>query len=558
MNMSTLLTAGVAALVVLMSIGCKDLSGTPGLPAGTPNPAYYDDSSGAVGLRNGTISRMGGSIPAYLVDAGLLTDELEDEGYHASAGTLLSNGNVIVDPLDERILPEGTYGGTISYGNLQGVRAYANLALHALALYDTAPGVRATQRVLRSELYAMSGYAEILLSDLFCSGVPLSTLDFHQDFTYAPSSRWNQVYQHASVLLDSALQLSPANDSVLNLARVLKGRAQLALGRYAAAADDVALVPNAFQYRLTFKTGPDFTSNYITHTPYGGATVADREGGTGLPYRSSGDPRTTTTVVCLPGSYNCSASDTLMIPTKYAGGTYVPFVVANGIEARLIEAEAALQANSSSAQWLTILNALRTTGTQDTVPTETLVDTLGYTGCTVVGACDAKGFQVSVDYTHLVLLDSTTVTMSGAAYRACPTLNPTGTFDCRNPTVYVYRVSFVVMAHPGTGGVSGLVPLSDPGALLTDANAQLAARIAVLFRERAYWLFLTGHRQGDLRRLLRQYGQYAAFHSQAQVYPSGIYPAPGNGLYGQDFTVPIPTAEYTNPNYHGCLNRDDH
>jgi hypothetical protein len=436
------------------------LAGKPGLPAGTPNPSFYDDSSGAMGFRNATLSALDGAISQYLVDAGSLTDELEDDNYHASTGMLLANGNAIVNPLDERILPEGTSAGTYSYGQLQSVRANANLALHALALYDTAPGTQAIQRVLRGELYAVSGYAEILLADLFCSGVPLSTLDFHQDFTYAPSSRWDQVYRHASVLLDSALQLAPANDSVLNLARVLKGRTQLALGNYAAAADDVALVPTAFQYRLTFETRQ---GRYLV-------TVADREGGNGLPYRSSGDPRTATTIVCLPGSYLCSVSDTLTTPVKYASVGYAPFVVANGIEARLIEAEAALQANPSSAQWLTILNALRTNG---------------------------------------------------------------------------------------TGGVNNLTPLADSGATLT-GTAATAARVAELFHERAYWLFLTGHRQGDLRRLLRQYSQYAAFHSQAQVYPNGRYPAPGNGLYGQDFTVPIPTDEYSNPNYHGCLNRDDH
>ena len=37
-------------------------------------------------------------------------------------------------------------------------------------------------------------------------------------------------------------------------------------------------------------------------------------------------------------------------------------------------------------------------------------------------------------------------------------------------------------------------PLTDPGS--TDA------RVDLLFRERAFWLFLTGHRFGDLRRLM--------------------------------------------------------
>ena len=29
----------------------------------------------------------------------------------------------------------------------------------------------------------------------------------------------------------------------------------------------------------------------------------------------------------------------------------------------------------------------------------------------------------------------------------------------------------------------------------------------MLFRERAFWMYLTGHRLGDMRRLIRQYGR---------------------------------------------------
>jgi len=51
-------------------------------------------------------------------------------------------------------------------------------------------------------------------------------------------------------------------------------------------------------------------------------------------------------------------------------------VLASGVEARLIEAEAALQANPDDGQWLAKLNALRTAGLV-TIPFDTLPDTLG-------------------------------------------------------------------------------------------------------------------------------------------------------------------------------------
>jgi hypothetical protein len=70
-----------------------------------------------------------------------------------------------------------------------------------------------------------------------------------------------------------------------------------------------------------------------------------------------------------------------------------------------------------------------------------------------------------------------------------------------------------------------------------------------MFRERAFWLFLTGHRQGDLRRLIRQYGRNAV-----QVYPTGAYP--GGATYGNDVTAPIPAAErLSNTLFTGCASR---
>lgn len=450
--------------VLLGAVGCNDLTKDPGLPAGTPDPATYNTAAGAVGLRNAAFLYLNAALPTYVMDAGLLSDEFQDPLTGAGQGVILQNGGQLQDPLDERILPEGVsgsasgYNGSGSYAGLQNVRAGANVALGALAKYDTAPGQQTTQHTLRGELFAVQGYAEILLADLFCSGVPLSTLDFGRDFTYAPSSSTTQVYQDALHKLDSALALAPAGDSVQNMAQVLKGRALLALGQYVDAAAAVAGVPVTFQYRTTVQ----FTADGSALQFRGG--ISDREGNNGLPYVSDGDSRTATTMVCTPPNTSCSGT-ALRFPAKYQASGYTSFVVANGIEARLIEAEAQLQpARAPSGPWLATLNQLRES--------------------------------------------------------------------------------------------AGLADTTDPGIGAPDATTAAAARIALLFRERAFWLFATGHRQGDLRRLLRQYGQYTPFQSQQQVYPSGIYSAPGTGLYGSDVNAPIPTTEYANSNYHGCLDRN--
>ena len=92
--------------------------------------------------------------------------------------------------------------------------------------------------------------------------------------------------------------------------------------------------------------------------------------------------------------------------------------------------------------------------------------------------------------------------------------------------------------------VPGLAPLADAGSA--------AARVDQLFRERAFWFFGTGHRVGDLRRLVRQYGR-----SATTVFPTGEWHKGGN--YGGDVTIPIPQAEENNPNVPAgqtCLDRN--
>jgi hypothetical protein len=87
---------------------------------------------------------------------------------------------------------------------------------------------------------------------------------------------------------------------------------------------------------------------------------------------------------------------------------------------------------------------------------------------------------------------------------------------------------------------AGLAPLT--------LQPTVAARVNQLFRERAFWLFATGHRHGDLRRLVRQYGR-----PSASVFPTGAYK---NGLtYGSDVTFTPDAAQLGNPNYTSCTSR---
>jgi hypothetical protein len=92
--------------------------------------------------------------------------------------------------------------------------------------------------------------------------------------------------------------------------------------------------------------------------------------------------------------------------------------------------------------------------------------------------------------------------------------------------------------------VTGLTPLTDPG--------NDPARVDQIFRERAFWFFSTGHRLGDLRRLIRQYTRPAE-----SVFPTGAWHKGGN--YGPDVNIPVPQAEENNPNVpsgNTCLDRN--
>jgi hypothetical protein len=88
--------------------------------------------------------------------------------------------------------------------------------------------------------------------------------------------------------------------------------------------------------------------------------------------------------------------------------------------------------------------------------------------------------------------------------------------------------------------------LGDPG---TDA-----ARLDLVFRERAFWLFGTGHRLGDMRRLI---GRYA--RPPESVFPTGPYyrggfSAPPRGVYGPATSIPFPSQLETpySPAVTGC------
>jgi hypothetical protein len=431
------------------------LVGNGSLPSNLSDPANTRTSAGAMSAYRGTLAQfrgaLGGNIGSsgvgsYVAMSGLLSDELQSAAIGAIGGTGLGMD------LDSRSLPEfsrmdleGTNDSYVAtYSALQKVRGQAREAMGLLHDY-----VPVGSKPLDAHLYALSGYSEVLLAELFCSGVPLSTLNYNGDYTLAAGSSTEEVLVDAGALFDTALTLAGDSARFMNLARVGKARSLLGLGQPTAAAQAVVDVPDDFLYEVSYSSTTGFAATNFAEVPSVGwnYTESDREGGNGLAFRTSGDARTSATAIGTT-MFNV----TLYHPDKYSTDGSSSIVLASGVEARLIEAEAALHAGDVPT-WLAKLNHLR-----ETAITPALADT----------------------------------------------------------------------ADPGTPD----------------------ARIDLLFRERAFWLFLTGQRQGDLRRLVRQYGR-----NSEQVYPSGTYLGAG-GFYGTDVTAPIPAAEqFGNPKSTGCFSR---
>ena len=88
------------------------------------------------------------------------------------------------------------------------------------------------------------------------------------------------------------------------------------------------------------------------------------------------------------------------------------------------------------------------------------------------------------------------------------------------------------------------------GPISTDTMTA-ARQIDFHFRERALWMYATGHRLGDMRRLIRQYGR-----TENTVFPTGTYYRPQYPTFGTDVNFPVPFSETNNPNYTGCIDRN--
>src|SRR3989440_2651359 len=222
-----------------------------------------------------------------------------------------------------------------------------------------------------SETLSLAGFAYVMFAENYCSGVPFSnaqpdgTIQYGTPLTTVQMldtaiDRFNQALAAANILDTSTASAKATRISRLSLARVGKARALLDAGR-PADADTVASatgVATTFAYVVQH----DLNSTRQQNGVYNGDKkfkrygVADLEGGNGLAWISAADPRTP--VFRSPGTNKGFDNSTPQFDQYRYIDEKASVTVATGAEARLINAEAALQGGKTTV-FLSILNELR-------------------------------------------------------------------------------------------------------------------------------------------------------------------------------------------------------
>jgi len=204
-----------------------------------------------------------------------------------------------------------------------------------------------------AQLYAIRGYMILEMAEDLCPGFPIDDIVDRQAVFGGPLTT-DSVLAVASTTLDSALKYVKDTARFATLARVTKARVLLEQGKYDEAAAMANLVGSSPSYTTEEDAAYDMAMSPGCTTGCLNVVLGDREGGNGLPFVSAHDPRINT-LVSTPR--NTDSTDTLYYTDKYNNGASM--VLASGLEARLIQAEAELHGNND--HWVTIVDSLRAT-----------------------------------------------------------------------------------------------------------------------------------------------------------------------------------------------------
>jgi hypothetical protein len=200
---------------------------------------------------------------------------------------------------------------------------------------------------------------------------------------YGPPLPTPQVYESALTAVNAALATVTGNSAdavrVRRAASVLKGRILLNLARFAEAATAVAGVPTDYAYVEEHSLTSNANAIWTFNNSVGRWVVSNGEGGNTINYALASDPRLP---ICRGASSTSTGAGGLPVcPAGTAGRAFdvqartiplfvqlaypavsTPVAIISGVEARLVEAEAALRAGDVTT-FLAIHNGLRATVT---------------------------------------------------------------------------------------------------------------------------------------------------------------------------------------------------
>jgi hypothetical protein len=341
--LSRLLTVGALAVPVaacsvdeILEVEDPDFATPIGLesPAGIPilfQGAIGDFATGFIGQGDAAGPPI---IEGYVMSSALFTDEWY------STDTFVDR--LALDRRELRVPQQGNRSDA-AFARLQRTRRQIN---GAIAAAERVGGNVVTSAQI-AELRALQGYVFVLLAEGFCGAIPFSgsgTGEFGTPLTT------NQTLDSAVVYFDMALAL----DAGSNLAKIGRGRALLNLGRFADAAAAVNGVANDYQYLVRQSANSTRTQNQIFGLQNNSRfSQSEAEGINGLLYRT--DPRNPES----KQEIGFDGTNPLFRSLKYDSFSD-PVVLASGVEARLIEAEAALQAGNGDTFIARINDARRT------------------------------------------------------------------------------------------------------------------------------------------------------------------------------------------------------
>jgi hypothetical protein len=319
-------------------------------------PGDVQNATGAIAIYNGAIGRLRTSLNGG--------DNNTESIWNFSA--LLSDEMKAGDTFSQRIDADQrqtqTFDAVLTtiYNKVQQSRGYTRDGINNLQKYDS------TEKTKIAELYFVMGFMEATLGQNFCNGIPLGeTVNGIPNYTDPLTN--DQVFAQAIARYDTALATNVATDAagtaVRNATLIAKARALVNMGQFAQAAALVpaSTIPTSYAYMLTYSIPTQVNEwwqmTMSTRRYSVGDTIGLPQGEqNNLPFASANDPRVLSKRSKLASFDGLTPFDSL-----YNWGREDPISLVNGLDARLIEAEAQLQ-QKNAVGWAAmngILNALR-------------------------------------------------------------------------------------------------------------------------------------------------------------------------------------------------------